>query len=249
MTNNNDKIKIYYQFATAKRKTDNGKVEVIKRKNFLKNHISLNTEITLGIPSRGPGSIETEYDEAIAIPNVVRSIIKAEKNGFDVAIISCFSDPGLDACREKVKIPVIGSGENAMLLASQLGNSFSILSPLETNIANFNKKILSMGLEKKYCSTRAIGMSVLDLAKNKKKTLKKLTAVALKAIKEDNADVLILGCMSMAFHDITLEIQNKLNIPVINPVKASLLCAEGLVKMGISHSKIAFPTPSIKKIY
>ena len=79
--------------------------------------------------------------------------------------------------------------------------------------------------------------------------MKKLTAVALKTIKEDNADVLILGCMSMAFHDITLEIQNKLNIPVINPVKASLLCAEGLVKMGISHSKIAFPTPSIKKIY
>ena len=84
MTNNNDKIKIYYQFATAKRKANNGKAEVIKRKNFLKNHISLNTEITLGIPSRGPGSIETEYDEAIAIPNVVRSIIKAEKNGFDV---------------------------------------------------------------------------------------------------------------------------------------------------------------------
>ena len=80
-------------------------------------------------------------------------------------------------------------------------------------------------------------------------TLKKLTAVASKTIKEDNADVLILGCMSMAFHDITLEIQNVLNIPVINPVKASLLSAESLVKMGISHSKIAFPTPSIKKIY
>jgi len=244
-----NKIRILYQFATAKLKTPNGKEEVLKREIFLNSNINKNSSITISIPSKGPGSIETDYDEAMAIPNVLNSIIKAEKKGYDVAIISCFSDPGLDACREKVNIPVIGSGENAMLLASQLGNNFSILSPLETNIANFNKKILSMGLEKKYCSTRAIGMSVLDLAKNKKKTLKKLTAVASKTIKEDNADVLILGCMSMAFHDITLEIQNKLNIPVINPVKASLLCAESLVKMGISHSKIAFPTPSIKKIY
>ena len=243
------KIQIHYQFATAKGKTKGGNSEIKKRENFISKNLGKDTSVKLSVPDKGPGSIETEYDEAIAIPNVVRSIIKAEKNGFDVAIISCFSDPGLDACREKVKIPVIGSGENAMLLASQLGNNFSILSPLETNIANFNKKILSMGLEKKYCSTRAIGMSVLDLATDKKKTLKKLTAVASKTIKEDNADVLILGCMSMAFHDITLEIQNVLNIPVINPVKASLLFAESIVKMGISHSKIAFPTPSIKKIY
>ena len=243
------KIKILYQFATAKLKTPNGNKEVLKRKKFLEKNIGTNTTIKLSIPNKGPGSIETEYDEAMAIPNVLDSIIKAENKGYDVAIISCFSDPGLDACREKVNIPVIGSGENAMLLASQLGNNFSILSPLEINISSFNKKILSMGLEKKYCSTRAIGMSVLDLATDKKKTLKKLTAVASKTIKEDNADVLILGCMSMAFHDITLEIQNVLNIPVINPVKASLLCAESIVKMGISHSKIAFPTPSIKKIY
>ena len=169
-------IKILYQFATAKHKTPGGEKEVLKRKIFLNKNINNNSIVEISLPKKGPGSIETEYD-------------------------------------------------------------------------NFNKKILSMGLEKKYCSTRAIGMSVLDLAKDKKQTLKKLTAVASKTIKEDNSDVLILGCMSMAFHDITAEIQNKLKIPVINPVKASLLCAENLVKMGISHSKIAYPTPSIKKIY
>jgi len=244
-----NKIKILYQFATAKLKTPNGENEVLKRKIFLQKNISNNVSLKISVPNKGPGSIESDYDEAMAIPNVIESIINGEKNGYDVAIISCFSDPGLEACREKVSIPVIGSGENSMLLASQLGNYFSILSPFDNNSINFNKKVTSLGLEKKYCSTRGIGMTVLDLAKNKNITLNKILTNAKKAVYNDGADVLILGCMSMAFHDITSIIQNKLKVPVINPVKASLLTAESLVKMNISHSKKSYPSPLSKKIY
>ena len=244
-----EKIKIYYQFATAKKKINNGKNEIIKRKQFLEKNINSNSSITLAIPSHGPGSIETEYDEAIAIPNVLDSIIKAEKKGFDVAIISCFSDPGIVACREKVKIPVVGSGENSLFLASQLGNNFSILSPLKDNANNFNKKISILGLEKKYCSTRSIETPVLELAKDKKGTLKKILKAASEAVNIDGADVLILGCMSMAFHDITLIIEEKIKVPVINPVKASLMMAESLVKMQLSHSKKTYPTPTNKIYY
>tara|TARA_B100001540_G_C15740418_1_gene611996 strand:- start:274 stop:1014 length:741 start_codon:yes stop_codon:yes gene_type:complete len=243
------KIKILYQFATAKGKTKNGEEEIKKRKNFLENNIGSNSKITLSVPKKGPGSIETDYDEAIAIPNVIHSIINAEKEGFDVAIISCFSDPGLSASREKVKMPVIGSGETSIYLASQIGNAFSILSPLSNNKENFNRKISSIGLEKKYCSTRSINTSVLNIAKNKKQSLNKIIEAGKMAINKDGADVLILGCMSMAFHNITEIIEKKLKVPVINPVKASLLMAESLVKMKISHSKKAFPTPADKIHY
>ena len=243
------KIKIHYQFATAKGKTKNGDKEIFKRLTFINNNISNYSSVELSIPENGPGSIETEYDEAIAIPNVISGIINAERQKFDVAIISCFSDPGISACREKVSIPVIGSGENSIFLASQLGNKFSILSPLKENGFAFKNKILKMGLEKKYCSTRAINTSVLSLAKNKKTTLNKLYLAGKKAIDLDGADVLILGCMSMAFHDITSILEKKLKVPVINPVKASLLMAESLVKMKISHSKLAYPTPPSKIIY
>ena len=85
--------------------------------------------------------------------------------------------------------------------------------------------------------------------KNKNTTLKKLILAGKKAIEIDGADVLILGCMSMAFHDVTSTLENKLKVPVINPVKASLLMAESIVKMNISHSKLAYPTPPDKIIY
>jgi len=242
-------IKIHYQFATAKGKTKNGAAEIKKRLRYINKHLNKNSLCSLSIPENGPGSIETEFDEAMAIPNVIEGIINAEKNNFDIAIISCFSDPGLGAAREKVSIPVIGSGENALLLASLLGNKISILSPLNENADTFKNKIYKMGLEKKYCSTRAINTSVLSLARNKESTLNKLFKAGKKAIEIDGADILILGCMSMAFHDVTHVIEKKLKIPVINPVKASLLMAESIVKMRLSHSKLAFPTPPNKTIY
>ena len=243
------KIKIHYQFATAKGKTQGGGVEIKKRENFISKYLGKDTSVKLSVPNKGPGSIETEYDEAIAIPNVIKGIINAEKYKFDVAIISCFSDPGLTACREKVSIPVIGSGENSILLAGQLGNQISILSPLSENKETFKNKIMRLGLEKKYCSTRSINTKVLSLAKDKKSTLDKLIKAGKKAINEDGADILVLGCMSMAFHDITEVVEKKLGVPVINPVKASILMAESLVKMKLAHSKLAYPTPAKKIIY
>ena len=80
------KIKINYQFATAKGKTKNGDKEIVKRLNFIKKNISKDSSVELSIPENGPGSIETEYDEALAIPNVISGIINAEKKKFQVAI-------------------------------------------------------------------------------------------------------------------------------------------------------------------
>ena len=158
---------------------------------------------------------------------------------------TCFS--------KKYSAPVVYASSSAIYGNLPLGhdeiNKFSILSPLHSNSFSFNKRIFSMGLEKKYCSTRGIGMSVLDLAKDRKKTLNKILSIGKAAINKDGADVLILGCMSMAFHDIAPVIQKKLKVPVINPVKASLLTAEALVKMNIFHSKITYPKPLSKKIY
>ena len=81
------KIKILYQFATAKLKTPNGDKEVLKRKKFLEKNIGTNTTIKLSIPNKGPGTIESDFDEAIATPNVIESIIAAEKKGYDVRFI------------------------------------------------------------------------------------------------------------------------------------------------------------------
>lgn len=53
----------------------------------------------------GPASIECEYDEAMALPQVV-ALAKASAAEFDGIFIDCFADPGVRAVRECVDIPV-----------------------------------------------------------------------------------------------------------------------------------------------
>ena len=67
-----------------------------------------------------------------------------------------------------------------------------------------------------------------------------------KAIDEDGADVLVVGCGLMAA--IVDALQDELGVPVIHPYAASIKYAEMLVAMGLSHSKKAYMTPPKKKI-
>ena len=47
----------------------------------------------------------------------------------------------------------------------------------------------------------------------------------------------------MGFLDITDDVQKRLEIPVVNPVVAALKTAEMIVALGLSHSRLAYPTP------
>ena len=66
------------------------------------------------------------------------------------------------------------------VLPSKIFNPFLFIS-----FTFLEFKVLKLGLDKKYCSTRAINTSVLSLAKNKNTTLKKLILAGKKAIEID----------------------------------------------------------------
>jgi len=78
--------------------------------------------------SKGTVSIEDAYDEAVNEPHILEKVRIAEKNGFNAIVIDCFGDPGLDAARELVRIPVVGVAQSACHLAAQLAPRFSIIN-------------------------------------------------------------------------------------------------------------------------
>ena len=51
-------------------------------------------------PTMGPASIESHYDEALAVPGILAEIARGEAEGVDGYVIACFGDPGLEAARE-----------------------------------------------------------------------------------------------------------------------------------------------------
>jgi allantoin racemase len=70
----------------------------------------------------------------------------------------------------------------------------------------------------------------------KKSEEEKYLQVAKKAIDEDMAEVIVLGCAGMA--GMAETIQHKLGVPVLDGVVCGLIIASGLVKSNISTSKV-----------
>ncbi len=70
-----------------------------------------------------------------------------------------------------------------------------------------------------------------------------MVAAGRKAIAEDRADTLLLGCMSMGFLEIAEAAAPELGVPVLNPGKVALKMAEATVGAGLTHSRRAYMTP------
>ncbi|MDY7028149.1 MAG: aspartate/glutamate racemase family protein [Spirochaetota bacterium] len=65
-------------------------------------------------------------------------------------------------------------------------------------------------------------------------------------IDEDKAEVIIMGCASMAGY--SAELEEKLQVPILDPVSVAYKMVEGLTELGIRHSKIGlFARPAEQK--
>lgn len=198
--------------------------------------------------TKGPESIECTYDEAWAELFTVLECEKAEKEGYDGVISYCFGDPAVRAAKEKLNIPVVGINEPAVHIASQLGHKFSIITvgPSQTVISGLLvEKLKLYGLEHKCASIRSLAIPVLDLEKEKDKEERRLFEEAKKAIEEDGADTIVLGCGSMLGVD--KRVREEFHVPVVLPGVAAIKTCEMLIKMELSQSKRYFATPPEKK--
>jgi allantoin racemase len=199
----------------------------------------------------GTASIESYRDEALVVPDILTSTVRAEQAGADAVIIDCMSDPGLYAARELVSIPVVGPAEASMHLAAMLGHCFSVLSVSEQDIPAVAEQATRYGLTAKLASTQPFGIQVLALHENLDKTVSVLVRVAERAVQEDGAHVVIPGCTGLA--GLAPRIQAGLaelgcEVPVLDPPRVALKLAESLVDLDLIHSRRTYPLPPVKEI-
>lgn len=205
------------------------------------------TTIESAVCKKGPRSVECMYEVEMAALPALEEIANAEAEGYDAVVIDCAADTGLYGGKEKLSIPVVGAMESAMHVASMLGEKFSILSLVQSGETIFRRLAKLYGLEGKIASIRSINIPVLEMEREWKKLERSILREAKGAVREDHADVIILGCTGM------IGLEKKLNrqlpgIPIINPGNVAIKMAELLVDLGLSQSKKSFPSPPGKEI-
>jgi allantoin racemase len=236
--------RIVYQLVSPMEKTL-GLAEIERRQDYLQRHAADGIEIKVQSVPSGYPSIESERDAVTVAPYLLFGLQKAEAEGASAGIIGCFSDPALDAIRETVRMPVVGPGQSAIALALQLGESYSILSPLDSGAKRARPRLRGQGFTERLASIRGVGVSVVDLSGGDNTAWDRIVDTGRRCI-EDGADVLVMGCMSMAFMGVERQLSERLAVPVISPVLAALKTTQTLLELNLSHSRTAWPFPPDK---
>lgn len=216
--------------------------ELNQREKMLKNIAREDTIISMDCLTETNVCIDSLLDVAIASSEIVKRAIQAEKDGFDAVGLYCLSDPGIDACREMLNIPVIGGGQAAFQVACGLGYNFSLLTTSNRRIPQKKEFVRTTGVDiSRLASIRSVDMVMESIRENIDFTISKLVEVSNECIKKDNAQVIILGCLSFA--GLGKCISEKIGIPVVDPAFSLINMIELCYMQGLSHSKLSYPKP------
>ena len=235
--------RIAYLIPGPMHRTSLGAAEVERRASKLREWSAPGTEISVRTADSGPASIESMYEEYLAIPYLAGLVNDVEKENYDAAIIGCFGDPGMDGLREISDMLVVGPASASIALATTLGHRFSFVTVTGSIVPALRRLTWESGSLDALASVRYIETSVIAINQDHDAAVERMLEQGQKAIDEDGADTLVLGCMSMGFLDVAERMTAELGVPVINPSKAALKLAEATLALDLTHSRRAYHTP------
>ena len=192
--------------------------------------------VVVNIP-HGPDSMESAYDEAIAAPYILQQVVSAETEGCDAVVIDCAADPALRAAREISELPVVSAGEASYHAAMMVAGKFSVITVLPTTANEISDHLRMYEFSSRVASVRSANVPVLAL-EDEQEAEEHLYAAARKAIDEDGAQAIVLGCTGMmAMRD---SLEKRLGVPVIEPYLAAIQFAASLVRMKLRQSRLRY---------
>jgi Asp/Glu/hydantoin racemase len=182
-------------------------------------------EIVCETLDEGPYGIESQADtDSVVMP--LRRLVEGD-NSSAAFVIACYSDPGLQACREATDRPVFGIAECGVLAALSRADTFGVIAISQRSIRRHARYLRQMQLMDRMAGERPIDMSVAETASGEA-TLARMIEVGRALKNEDGAQAVVRGCAGMARHRVPLE--QALGIPVIDPTQAAVTMALGAVQ-------------------
>lgn len=200
---------------------------------------SAGTEIQAVNPASGPASIEGFYDEAMSLSGLLAVIRDASE--YDAVVIACFDDTGLDAARCLTEKPVIGIGEAAYHIASMISNRFSVVTTLARSVPALEHNLHRYGLIARCARVRSSEVAVLELERPGSDARDRISAEIGRAVAEDRAEAIVLGCAGMA--DLADTLAKVHGLPVLDGVTCAIGLAEAMVKLRILTSRVGGYSP------
>ena len=202
------------------------------------------TEIVALTSPHGPASIEGYYDEAMSLAGLLQAVREAED--YDAVIIACFDDTGLDALRCLTDKPVVGIGEAGYRMAAMLCNKFSVVTTLARSVPALEHNLMRYGMDRQCQRVRSSEVAVLELEHANPDAYKKIEDEIGRAIAEDRAEAIVLGCAGMA--DLAAAMSERFGVPVLDGLACAVGLCESMVRLGLRTSRLGgYAPPPVSK--
>ncbi|RJT88175.1 Asp/Glu/hydantoin racemase [Arthrobacter frigidicola] len=204
------------------------------------------TEIVGLTPWFGAESVEGNFESYLAAIAVMDRVL-AYEGPYDAVIQAGYGEHGREGLQELLNVPVVDITDAAASTAMYLGHAYSVVTTLDRTVPLIEDRLKLSGLYDRCASVRASGLAVLELEADPQRAVEAIVEQAERAVHDDKAEVICLGCGGMAGLD--EQIRQRTGVPVVDGVSAAVTIAESLVRMGLSTSKVrTYATPRVEKV-
>ncbi|MCE8040405.1 aspartate/glutamate racemase family protein [Halomonas sp. MCCC 1A11062] len=187
------------------------------------------TELTLRTAAFGVAYIETRAEAAIGAYATLAELAEYHP-GHDAAVVAAFGDPGLEAAREMLSIPVVGLTESALMSAAMLGGRIGIVAISRRIRAWYGETVARYGMSSRLAGIRCLDEPLRDIGSVQEDKGEQLVALCQAAIKEDGADVLIIAGAPLA--GLARQVESRIPVPIVDGVSCAVRQAELLARLG-----------------
>ena len=232
---------------TFRREENEGKIIAL-----LQSYASEGTVIELHYPDDlGGGKIVQQLQQnkaasglhhILETPALVKKMIEAEQSGFDAVVQSNTFDPGVEAGRLAVRIPVVGVLRSSCHFAATLCDRFGLITPLESYIPYLSRMIEAYRMAHFISAIKAINAYERgDLSKYRDMILERTVAVGRELVAGGAQAIIPLGGRLIPYAVTPEELEAQIGVPVINTKAVGIRFAELMVSGRMTHSLKAYP--------
>lgn len=214
--------------------------EMALRCRILEEYTAPDTQLAMVCPQNSGVELNSALDVVLAAPEIVQLAADGQNAGFDAVVLYCFSDPVIDACREALRIPVIGGAQASCLAALNVCRSFGVILADEARLPEKKLFLRTLGVSpERIGQIAAVNLNGVSPWADRETAFKKLLACGQKMMRETHTEAIVLGCFS--FLGLAEPLSRVLGIPVIDPAVAAVTTAESIVRQRLFTSKVSYP--------
>src|SRR5919197_5159143 len=194
---------------------------------LLESYASPGTTFELAYPEDlGGGEVLSLLEERKALsglhhiletPALVKKAIEAEQRGFDAVMQSNTFDPGVEASRLAVRIPVIGLLRASLHFTASICDRFGLIVPLETHMPHTMRLVQTYGMSSFVCGMKTVNLyDTGDLFEYHDSVIERTIAVGKELVEQGAQAIIPLGGKIYPYVVTPGELETELGVPVVN---------------------------------